>query len=105
MSGIEVNACEGQVGQTQGVHRGRGLNGVTLVEEGVEGAADAVVVELVGGDVPEELGAGFVRPLGDVDQCGGLGDPGRQEKAEHLAVRILQLGVGRQMAIDDVGES
>src|ERR1019366_4228862 len=36
MGGIEVNAFEGQFGQSQGMHGGGGLNGMPLVEEGVE---------------------------------------------------------------------
>src|ERR1022692_1547131 len=104
MGGIEVNAFEGQFGQSQGMHGGGGLNGMPLVEEGVEGSAQTVVVELVGRDVPQQFRPGFLGPLSDVDQGGGLGEPGRQQQAENVAVRKFQLGVGRQMTIDDASE-
>lgn len=77
------------------------MNGMPLVEEGVEGSAQTVVVELVGRDVPQQFRPGFLGPLGDVDQGGGLGEPGRHQQAENIAVRKFELGVGRQMTIDD----
>ena len=40
----------------------------------------------------------------NVDQGGGLGEPGRQQQAENVAVRKFELGVGRQMTIDDASE-
>src|SRR5262249_44047567 len=77
-------------------------DGVALVEEGIEGAAKAVVVELVHRDVPEDIGTGFLGPGGDVDQRGGAGEPSGEEQAEDLSVAEFELGVRRQMAVDNL---
>jgi len=74
-------------------------------EEGVEGTAEAVVVETLGGDVPEEVGGGGLGPGGDVDQGGRLAEACREEEAEDAAVGELQLRVGWQVAVDDVGDA
>src|SRR5262249_57386679 len=39
-----------------------------------------------------------------VDQGGGLAQPRGQEQAEDMAVGELQLGVWRQVAVDDAGD-
>jgi len=74
---------------------------MTLLEEGVEGPAQAIILELVGRDVGEDIGPGLLRPAGDVDQRRRLTQPCRQQQAQHLAVGVLQLRIGRQMAIDN----
>ena len=51
MGGVEVQAVQRHLGAAQDVVREAGEDGVALLEEGVEGAAKAVVVELVGRDV------------------------------------------------------
>src|ERR1039457_5177836 len=102
---IEVNAFERQFGQSQGMHGGGGVNGVPLVEEGVEGSAQTVVVELVGRDIPQQFRPGFLGPLSDVDQGGGLGEPRRQQQAESVPVQKFRLGVGRKMTLEDEGGS
>lgn len=56
-----------------------GQDGVALVEEGVESPAKAVVVELVDGDVPEEVGPSLRRPLRDVDESRRSRQAGRQQ--------------------------
>ena len=45
----------------------------------------------------------LVRPVGDVDEGGGVVEPSRQEDTKDGAVGILGLGIGGEMAIDDVG--
>jgi hypothetical protein len=93
MRGVEVEAVAWQVGQVEGLSGDRGQDGVTLAEEGVEGSAEAVIVEGVGGDVPEEVGTGIGGPGGDVDESGGLAESGGEQEAEDLAVRKSELRV------------
>lgn len=78
MRGVEVEAVTWQVGQMESLSGDGGQDGVTLGEEGVEGASEAVVVEGVGGDVPEEVGCGIGGPGRDVDEGGGLTESGSE---------------------------
>jgi hypothetical protein len=41
---------------------------MTLREKGVEGPAEPIIVELVGRDAPQILGAALLGPGGDIDQ-------------------------------------
>ena len=59
---VKVQAVEREFGEVDGLGGDGGLDGVALGEEGVEGSAQAVIVEAVGGDVPEEVRPGVVRP-------------------------------------------
>jgi hypothetical protein len=77
---------------------------MTLLEEGIQGASQAVVVELVGGHVPKDVGAGLLGPGGDVDQSAGLTKAGGEQQSQDLAVGEFALGVGGKMAVDDGGE-
>ena len=77
---------------------------MAVLEKGVEGTAQAIVVEFVGGEVPEDVGAGPFRPGGKIDQGRRLAQPRGQEQAEDLALGELQLGVGWQVAVDDAGD-
>src|SRR4051794_28366779 len=45
VGGIEVEAVAGEVGELEGLDSDSGEDGVTLTEEGIEGTAQAVVVE------------------------------------------------------------
>src|SRR5947209_1611002 len=104
MRGIEVEALAWRLGGAQRLLGDAGEDGVALAKEGVERAAEAVVVELGGRDVPEDVRTGFLRPGGDVDQGGRAGQPRGQEEAEDLAMREFELRVGGQMAVDDAGD-
>ena len=57
-----MQPVQGQAGVLQGLSRGAGENGMTLLEKGIEGTAQAIIVELVGGEVPEDVGARLVGP-------------------------------------------
>src|ERR1700730_2138950 len=103
MGGVKVETFAGQLGDPERLFGHTGQDGVALGEEGVEGAAEAIVVELVNGDVPEDVGTGAVRPVRDLAEGGWTGKPGGQQQAEDLTVAIFQLGIGRQMAVDDLG--
>jgi hypothetical protein len=80
--GVEAEALRREFGKAEGLGGDGGEDGVPLCEEGIEGAAEAVVVEALGGDVPEEVGAGGLGPGGDVNQGGGLAEAGGQEEAD-----------------------
>ena len=88
-AGVEMQPVRRQAGALQGPGGDAAEDGMALVEEGVEGPAEAVVVERVGGAVGEEGGGpGLVGPGGDVDEGGGLAlttrlsaPPPRQVKA------------------------
>ena len=99
-----MEPVERQLGQLQRLGRGAGEDGMAVFEKGVERTAQAIVVEFVGGEVPEDVGAGPLRPGRKIDQGGRLAQPGGQQQAEDLAVGELPLGVGRQMAVDDAGD-
>ncbi len=94
VGGVEVKAIAGQVGAVEGLGSDRGDDGVALAEEGVEGPAQAVIIQTLRREVPEEVGSGVGGPGGDVDQGGGLAEAGREQETEDLAVREGQLGVG-----------
>ena len=79
----------------------RGEDGVALAEEGIEGPAQAVVVEALGREVPEEVGPAVGGPSGDIDQGGGLAEAGGEQEAEDAAVGESQLRVGGQVVVDD----
>ena len=51
MRGVEVESVRGHLGPAENVGGEAGEDGMSLFEEGVEGAAEAVVVECAGGDV------------------------------------------------------
>jgi hypothetical protein len=91
------------VSESEGLLGDASLDGVALAEESVEAAAEAVVVEFLGGDVPEDVGPGLRSPSGDVDQGRRPRQPGRQQQAEDLAVGELLLGIGGQVLLDDGG--
>src|SRR5262249_36715129 len=80
--GVEVQAGGGQFGQAQGLGGDAGEDGVALAEEGVEGPAEAVVVEAGRRDAPKEIGAGLLCPGGEVAQGGGLAEACGQQQAE-----------------------
>ena len=72
MSGIEVAAFQGAVGEPQHRAGNLGQDGMPLFKEGVQGACQSVVVDFVGRNVAEVLDAMFGSPLGDVAEGGGL---------------------------------
>jgi len=101
VSGIEVQAVERELGQEDGLGSDGGQDGMALGEEGIECSSEAIIVEAECGDVPEEVSPGALGPVGYVDECGGLAEPGGEQEAEDATVREGQLGVWRQVAIDD----
>src|SRR5205823_8594363 len=78
--------------------------GVALAEAGVQGPAQAVVVEVGRGEVPEEVGPGLCGPGGEVDEGGGSAEPGGQQQAEDPPVGVGELGVRGQVAVDEGGD-
>ena len=50
------------------VRRHTGEDGMALREEGIEGTAEPIIIELVGGDAPEIFGAALLGPASDIDQ-------------------------------------
>ena len=103
MGRVEVQAVEGEFGEVDGLGGDGGEDGVALGEEGVECPAQAVIVEAVGGDVPEEVSPGALGPGGDVDEGGGLAQPGGEQEAEDASVGESQLRIGWQVAVDEGG--
>jgi hypothetical protein len=101
MGGVEVEAVEREVGEVEGPGGDGREDGVALGEEGVEGPAEAVVVEALGREVPKEVGPSLFGPGRDVDQGRGLAQAGREQEAEDLAVGESQLRVRGQVAVDD----
>src|SRR5262249_32923934 len=93
MGGVEVQAVAGQLGEANGLGGDGGEDGVALGEKGIEGASQAVIVEAIGGEVPKEVRPGVFGPGGDVEEGGGLAQPGGQEKAEDTAMREGELRV------------
>ena len=90
---IEVQAIAGEFAKVDGLGSDGSLYGVSLGEESIESSPESVIVEAVGGNVPEEVGAGAFGPGGDVDKSGGLAKPGGEEKTEDTSVGVSQLGV------------
>jgi hypothetical protein len=76
VGGIEVQAIPGQFAEVDGLGGDGSLDGMTLGEEGIKCPPESVVVEVVGGNVPEEVRPGALCPGGDVDEGGGLAEPG-----------------------------
>jgi hypothetical protein len=74
-------------------------------EEGVQGAAQAIIVELLGWDIPEDIGGVFVGPLGYVNQGVGLTETGGEQQTEDLAMRKLQPWIRDEMLIDNGGDA
>src|SRR5258708_16282322 len=99
MGGIEMAAFEGEVGEAQDLASDFGEDVLALLEESVEGACESIVVEFVGRNVAEVFDAVFGRPLGDVDQGGGMMESSRQQDTENAAVRVLGLGIGGDVPI------
>src|ERR1700676_4537981 len=101
MGGVEVRRVEGEFGGVGGLGSDGSKDGMGLGEQGVECAAEAVIVETVGGDVPQKVSPGAFGPGGDVDEGGGLTESGGEEEAEDASVGESQLRIGRQVAVDD----
>src|SRR5580704_11411455 len=101
MSGVEVQTVEGEFGEEDGLGSDGGKDGVTLAEEGVECSSQTIIVEAVGGDVPEQVGAGALGPGGDVNESSGLAEPGGEQEAEDSSVGEGQLGVRWQVTVDN----
>jgi hypothetical protein len=95
MRGVEVESVAWQVGQVQSLGSDRGQDGVALGEEGVEGSSQAVIVEAVGGDIPEEVGSGISGPGRYVNEGSRLTESGGEQEAEDLAVGESELRVRR----------
>jgi hypothetical protein len=104
MGGVEVEAVEREVGEADGPGSDGRQDGVALAEESVEGSAQTVVVEALGGDVPEEVGPRVRGPGGDVDQGRGLAEAGGEQEAEDAAVGERQLGVRGQVVVNEGGD-
>ncbi len=66
-------------------------NGMTLVEEGIEGPAPRSSLSLSAG-IGEDGRSGLLGPGGDVDQ-GWPGTACRQQHTQHLAMGILLLRI------------
>ena len=96
-----MQAVEGEFSEVDGLGSDGGKDGVALSEEGVECSSEAVIVEAVGGDIPEEVRPGAFRPRGDVDEGCGLAEPGGEQEAEDASVGKSQLGVWRQVVVND----
>jgi hypothetical protein len=105
IGGVEVKALQGKVGEFQGAQGGIGHDGMAFSEEGVQGAAQAIIVEFFGWDVPENIGCVFVGPMGYVNQGVGLTEAGGEQQAEDLAMRKLQPWIRDEMLIDDGGDA
>src|SRR5262249_56913861 len=82
VGGVEVEAVAGEVREVEGLGSDRGEDGVALREEGVQGPAQAVIVEALGREVPEEVSPGVGGPGGDVDQGRGLAEASCEQEAE-----------------------
>src|SRR5262249_36503297 len=100
---VEVEALRGEFGEAQSLGGDGGEDGVALAEEGIEGTAEAVVVEAVAGGVPEEGGGGGGGPGGGGGGGGRVAEACGEQQAEDAAVGELPLGIWRQVGIDDVG--
>jgi hypothetical protein len=95
MRRVEVESVAWQVGQVDSLGGDGGQDGVALAEEGVEGSSQAVVVEGVGGDVPEKVGSGISGPGRYVNEGSRLAESGGEQEAEDLTVGEGQLRVRR----------
>jgi hypothetical protein len=74
-------------------------------EKGVQGAAQAIIVELLGRDVPEDIGGVLMSPMGNVDQGVGFTKAGGKQQAEDFAMSKLQPGIRDEMLIHDGGDA
>src|SRR5260370_2712062 len=63
-----IQPTEMKVGYLQGLSRGAGEDGMAMLEKGVEGSAQAIIVELVGGGGSEDAGARFLSPGAETGQ-------------------------------------
>src|SRR5450755_4479437 len=72
-----------------------------LLEKGIQRASKAVVVEFVGRHIPEQVEAGVVDPVGNIDERRRMAQACRQQNAQHRAMRVFQLRIGRHMTVDD----
>ena len=105
MGRIEVAVFEREMSESQHRASDLGKDGVAMLEESIETAGEAVIVEFFGRDVAKVFDAVLRRPAGDVDQGGGMIEPSRQKDVENGAVRVFRLGIGRDVAINDVGDA
>ena len=78
----------------QGLGGGAGEDGMALLEKSIQGTAQAIIVELVGGEVPEDVGARLVGSGREIDQGGRLAQARCQQQTKNLAVGEFELGIG-----------
>ena len=77
---------------------------MALREEGIECFTESIVVEFLSGDVPQEFGARFFSPLGDVDKPERAKHPGGDEDREDSSIIEFGLAIGGEMLVDDLGD-
>ncbi len=75
-----------------------------LVVELIEGPSEAVIVELVWRDVPEQIGTTVLGPVGDVDQGQGLTEACGHEEAEDGPAGEFSLGIRGEVPVNDVSD-
>ena len=68
VSRVVVQAIHGQTKGVNDVRRDTGEDGMALREESIEGTAEPIIIQFVGGDAPEIFGAAFFGPASDMDQ-------------------------------------
>ena len=62
-----MQPLQGQVGELQSFGSGAGEDGMAMFEKSIQGTAEAIIVEFVSGQVPEDVGASSLSPGWDID--------------------------------------
>src|SRR3990167_2919205 len=58
------------------MQRKRSENRMALPKKRINRFSQAIIVELFGGNVPQDIGTGLGSPSADIDQCDGAVEPG-----------------------------
>ena len=75
---------------------------MTLREESSQRSSQAIVVELLDRDVPEDIRSTVGGPGADVLQRHGVIEPRRNEQTQHAAMIELGLRIGGKVLIDNL---
>ena len=78
-----------------------GENGMPLSERR-PGRCQAIIVELLRRNVPENICPAIRGPTGDATQSHGAVEPRCGQQTQHGAVRVLSLRIGGQVPVDDL---
>ena len=102
MWGIVMHLLQRHVELAGRVQREMSQDGMTFLEESIEGTSEPIVVEFFWRDVPQDVRARVLGPLAHVAEGDGRVQPRGHQQAQDGAVVVLGLRISRTMLVNDL---